>query len=88
MNANERNKANYLRYKQRSIDKLKTQIVGKRNLQLNGKVGKVIAARGLRDIDVESEDGIVIKHVSLQRFRNGVLNFDEIESEVKDERDS
>ena len=57
----------------RMRQKSKNEYLGTENVMSNGMTAKCIVYRTYKDIDIEFEDGIIVKHTSVFRFLNGKI---------------
>ena len=53
--------------------KYKNEYLGTESIMSNGMTAKCIAYRTYKDIDIQFEDGIIIKHIPMSRFIRGKI---------------
>ncbi|MCI6017881.1 MAG: hypothetical protein MRZ59_03400 [Clostridiales bacterium] len=61
----------YLLTIKKTVDK--TSFVGQSKLQKNDMMATIIRYEGYKDVDVQFEDGTVVKHIRIDRWRNGTV---------------
>ena len=57
--------------------------IGKSNKMFNGQVATIIAYRGYYDIDVQFEDGTIVEHRAIDKFKSGNITSPNCNSSTK-----
>ena len=57
--------------------------IGKSNKMFNGQVATIIAYRGYYDIDVQFEDGTIVTHKAIDKFKSGNITSPNCNSSTK-----
>ena len=57
--------------------------IGKKNKMFNGQVATIVAYRGYYDIDVQFEDGTIVKNRSIGKFKSGNITSPNCNSSTK-----
>lgn len=66
--------------------KIRTNHLGEVGKANNGTVVKIVAYRSAKDLDVETEAGVLIQHLSYSRFKTGEIDTTDYASRIGEER--